>query len=132
MPDLAEELRMLAELRSRARSTIRARLHREAELIGTLPQRLRTTIHRRIERERTEADQLRARSRRRFAALLDAGAADLEHVRARVHALSPQSTLDRGYAVVRRTDGLVVRAPDEAQGTLRVRVARGDFDVVVA
>ena len=132
VPDLTEELRMLAELRSRARGTIRTRLHREAELMGTLPQRLRSTVHRRIERERSEADQLRARSRRRFAALLDAGAADLAHVRARVHALSPQSTLDRGYAVVRRTDGLVVRAPDEAQGTLRVRVARGEFDVVVA
>ena len=46
----------------------------------------------------------------------------------RVRALSPQSTLDRGYAVVQRTDGPVVRDPDEATGRLRIRVARGEFE----
>jgi exodeoxyribonuclease VII large subunit len=45
-----------------------------------------------------------------------------------VRALSPQATLDRGYAVVQRADGLVVRDPAEAHGRLRVRVARGEFD----
>jgi exodeoxyribonuclease VII large subunit len=62
------------------------------------------------------------------ASLVDAGRADLDHVRARVRALSPQATLDRGYAVVRRADGVVVREPADATGTLRVRVARGEFD----
>ena len=45
-------------------------------------------------------------------------------------ALGPQATLDRGYAIVRRTDdGSVVRAPDEAPpGTVvAVTVARGGF-----
>jgi exodeoxyribonuclease VII large subunit len=51
-------------------------------------------------------------------------------VRARVRALSPQATLERGYAVVRRTDGGVVRAPADATGPLRVRVAGGEFGAV--
>jgi exodeoxyribonuclease VII large subunit len=60
--------------------------------------------------------------------LLDSARNDLGHVRARVRALSPQATLDRGYAVVRRGDGAVVRAPAEAVGLLRIRVAGGEFD----
>jgi exodeoxyribonuclease VII large subunit len=44
--------------------------------------------------------------------------------------LGPQATLDRGYAIVRRTaDGTIVRDPAEAAaGTpLRVRLARGEL-----
>ena len=45
-----------------------------------------------------------------------------------VLALSPAATLERGYAIVQRTDGEVVRDPDEvaAGRALRVRVAAGD------
>jgi exodeoxyribonuclease VII large subunit len=128
VPDLDAELRGIAELRERARACIRSRLRREAELMAGLPDRLRRTMHARLSREREDNTALRARSRQRIAALLDAAHADLEHVRARVRALSPQATLDRGYAVVRRADGTVVRAPADAVGRLRVRVAGGEFD----
>jgi exodeoxyribonuclease VII large subunit len=128
VPDLDAELRGIAELRERARACIRSRLRREAELMAGLPGRLRRTMHARLSREREDNTALRARSRQRIAALLDAAHADLEHVRARVRALSPQATLDRGYAVVRRADGTVVRAPADAVGRLRVRVAGGEFD----
>ena len=51
------------------------------------------------------------------------------HLRAQVRTLSPQSTLDRGYAVVQHRDGRVVtdQAEVEVDELLRVRVARGDF-----
>jgi hypothetical protein len=32
---------------------------------------------------------------------------------------------------VRLPDGTVIREPDEASGTLRIRVARGEFDATV-
>jgi exodeoxyribonuclease VII large subunit len=128
VPDLADETRDVAQLRARARGRIRARVDREAELMAGLPERLRRTVRVRLDREVEEVAGLRARSRRRVASLVDAGRADLDHVRARVRALSPQATLDRGYAVVRRADGVVVREPADATGTLRVRVARGEFD----
>ena len=127
VPDLAEEVRSVAELRERARSCIRTRVERERELMAGLPERLRRTVRARIERELDETAGLRARSRQRLGALLHAARADLDHVRARVRALSPQATLDRGYAVVRRADGTVVRAPVDAVGPLRVRVAGGEF-----
>ena len=127
VPDLAEELRLVAELRQRTRDTIHRRLEREAELMAGLPERMRASVKARLHRESDEAAALRERSRRRLGGLLEAARSDLEHVRARVRTLSPQATLDRGYAVVRRADATVVRAPAEATGPLRVRVAGGEF-----
>ncbi|MDT4890982.1 MAG: exodeoxyribonuclease large subunit [Pseudonocardiales bacterium] len=131
VPDLAAEAAALAELRARVRGCIRTRLHREAELMSGLPGRMRRSLRGRLAAERDESAAQRERSRRRLAGLLEAARADLDHVRARVHSLSPQSTLDRGYAVVRRPDATVVRDAAEAEGTLRVRVARGEFEVTV-
>jgi len=57
-------------------------------------------------------------------------AAGLAAVGATLGALGPEATLERGYAIVRRTaDGAIVRDPSEASaGTaLSVRVARGEF-----
>jgi exodeoxyribonuclease VII large subunit len=127
VPDLAEEVRRVAELRNRARATIRTRLEREAELMAGLPERLRGTVRLRLTREADETAAWRARSRQRIAGLLESARTDLGHVRARVRALSPQATLERGYAVVRRSDGSIVREPAEAVGPLRVRVAGGEF-----
>jgi exodeoxyribonuclease VII large subunit len=88
-------------------------------------------VRSRLAREQEDALTQRGRARRRMAALLESAHAEQEHVRARVRTLSPQATLDRGYAVVRLPDGTVIREPDEASGTLRIRVARGEFDATV-
>jgi exodeoxyribonuclease VII large subunit len=131
VPDLAEERRAVAEVRRRARDAIHRRLDAEAELMAGLPQRMRAVVRGRIGREHADTAALRDRARRCIHTRLDAAHADLEHVRARVRALSPQATLDRGYAVVRRPDGTVVRAAADAWGTLRVRVATGEFEATV-
>jgi exodeoxyribonuclease VII large subunit len=130
VPDLEEEQRQVADLRARARACIRTRLEREAELMTGLPERLRRTVRARLSHEAAENRAVRARGRQRFGALAAAARADLDHVRARVRALSPQATLDRGYAVVRRADGTVVREPAAATGPLRVRVSGGEFGAV--
>ncbi len=127
VPDLAAELRVVAELRDRARSSVRTRVSRERELMSGLPDRLRRTLRGRLDREAEDAQRLRNRARIRLTGLVDSARADLEHVRARVNSLSPQATLERGYAVVRRADGSVVREPAQALGPLRVRVAGGEF-----
>ena len=127
VPDLADELREVAALRGRALGCIRTRIERETELMAGLPGRLRRTVRGRLDRETSDTAAVRTRARQRVSALLDAGRADLEHVRARIRTLSPQATLERGYAVVRRADGAVVRTPAEATGPLRVRVAGGEF-----
>jgi exodeoxyribonuclease VII large subunit len=132
VPDLAEERRSVSELRARARAGIHRRLDRERELLAGSPPRLRRITRARLAAEAEEARQLQERARRRFGGLVDAARADLEHVRARVHALSPQATLDRGYAVVRTAAGVVVREPADAVGRLRIRVAGGEFGATPA
>jgi exodeoxyribonuclease VII large subunit len=74
------------------------------------------------------------RSRRTLGHVLDRAESELSHTHARVVALSPAATLKRGYAVLQRPDGHVVRAPDEvaADEMLRARVAEGEFAVRVA
>jgi len=132
VPDLAAELDGLEQLRLRARDTVRRRIAREREQMAGVPERLRGVLTQRLARERTDADAWRDRARRRLSGLLEAARNDLDHVVARVRALSPQATLDRGYAVVTGQDGRVVREPADAVGTLRVRVAGGAFPATVA
>jgi exodeoxyribonuclease VII large subunit len=64
-------------------------------------------------------------------ARLHRAADQAEHLRRQVVALSPQSTLERGYAVVQHRDGRIVMDQDDVGvgELLRVRVARGDFGV---
>jgi exodeoxyribonuclease VII large subunit len=76
---------------------------------------------------------LRERARRRLDHLLVSAVDDLVHTRARVTALSPQATLDRGYAVVQDAAGAVLRSADEAgEGQpIAIRLGRGGLDATV-
>jgi exodeoxyribonuclease VII large subunit len=130
VPDLGEERRKLGELHRRARECVHRRLATEAELMSGLPARLRRAVQARVLSERADTVQLQQRARRCFGGQLAAARADLVHVGARIAALSPQATLDRGYAVVQLADGRIVREPPAAAGTLRVRVAHGEFEAV--
>ncbi len=84
-----------------------------------------------VRSRRDELDRVRATVRARVEARLHRSADEIEHLRRQVTALSPQSTLERGYAVVQHRDGRVVM--DEADvgvgELLLVRVARGELDV---
>jgi exodeoxyribonuclease VII large subunit len=130
VPDLAAELARISELRDRGRDAVRRRLDVEVSAIDAAPNRLRGALRLRLADASAEVSAQRDRIRRNVTGRLDAAAVDLDHVRARVRALSPQSTLDRGYAVVQTVGGDVVRDPADAQGRLRIRVARGEFEAV--
>jgi len=77
-------------------------------------------------RERLAAD--RERLRRAPLLLLERRRAALEQSAARLRALSPRSTLARGYAIVRK-DGAIVRSPSSvaAGDLIDVAVADGPF-----
>ena len=57
----------------------------------------------------------------------------LDGLRASMRALSPQSTLDRGYAIVQDDKGDLVDSVDDVSSgdRLRVRVRDGDIGAVV-
>jgi exodeoxyribonuclease VII large subunit len=80
-----------------------------------------------------DVKQLRDRALRTVTHRIEGAERDLEHARARVAALSPAATLQRGYAVVQRADGALVRDPAEVgdDERLLVRVAGGRLPVRV-
>ena len=65
---------------------------------------------REVERQAERVDALLQRARVSLDASLARGGDDLAHTRARLLALSPASTLRRGYAIVQHADDGVVRA----------------------
>jgi exodeoxyribonuclease VII large subunit len=65
---------------------------------------------REIERQAEQVDALVRRARTSLDASLHRAGDDVAHTRARLLALSPASTLKRGYAIVQKDDGSVVRA----------------------
>ncbi len=127
VPDLAAEIRAVDEFTTRLGTAIHRRFAREVELVEGLPERLHQATSRRIETAAADVLSLRDRSRRRALSLVEAAASDVEHTAARIRALSPQATLERGYAVVQTADGHAVLDPDDAVGDLSVRVATGRF-----
>ena len=111
VPDVAEQRHLVASLRSRARQA----------------------VHREIDRERQHIDSSRQRARRTVVQRVDRGRNDIGHLVARLRALSPAATLDRGYAVVIDERGGIVRDAEAVRPGehLNVRVARGGFSVTV-
>ncbi|MER5968638.1 exodeoxyribonuclease VII large subunit [Streptomyces sp. NPDC002055] len=134
VPDVGEELVRIRQLRERALRTVTGLLDREERGLAAARHRPCMERPQRMVEEREEQiDALLGRSRRTLGHLLDRADSELSHTRARVVALSPAATLERGYAVLQRADGAVVRDADEvsADEKLRARVAEGEFSVRV-
>ena len=134
VPDLAEELRALRLARQRLDRAVIGLLDRERHRLDGL--RSRPVLARpavMVEQRATDLAGLRQRAGRCLTHRLDTASSDLRHTLARLRALSPLATLQRGYAIALRTDGQVVRDPAEvtAGDELRLRVAGGGIDVTV-
>lgn len=134
VPDVGEELDRVRLLRDRSLRTLQGLLDREQRGLAAALARPSMERPQRMVEERQEAvDALVERSRRTLRHLLDRADSELSHTRARVVALSPAATLERGYAVLQRADGTVVRAPAEVSDgePLRARVSGGELHVSV-
>lgn len=107
VPSWAEETALITGLRERSRRTIFTMLDRASDVLVDLRRRALTRITRQWE----------------------SAMADNEHLTARLRALSPASTLDRGYAIVTSADGSIIRdADDVADGDIvLIRVAQGSW-----
>ncbi|WP_416901100.1 exodeoxyribonuclease VII large subunit [Micromonospora echinospora] len=134
VPDLAEEVRLIRQARHRVERAVRNLVDREShrlDLLRSRPVLARPQVM--VEQRAADLAALRARTDRCLDHRLGAAENDLRHTLARLRALSPAATLDRGYAIVQRADGHVVRAATEvAPGDpLRVRLATGELAATV-
>lgn len=93
---------------------------------------LERSVRRSLDRERQRFVQTRTRLDRAPALFLERRRSSLEHAHGRLRALSPRSTLARGYAIVRSGDKLVMSAGDvAAQEKIAIEVADGSFGATV-
>ena len=130
VPDVTEELAHLAATRARARRAVLTRLEREQATLRSLRSRpVLAAPLRLLDEHARQVDAWRARASRCVGQRLDRATDDLAHTLARVTALSPAATLARGYAVVQRGDGTVVRRPADLdpESRVRVRLAEGEL-----
>ncbi|MGI8947431.1 MAG: exodeoxyribonuclease VII large subunit [Ornithinimicrobium sp.] len=132
VPDRQDELSGLHTVTSRARRSLATRLTRQraalAELMGRPVMRDRHAI---VQRHRDDVTAARREGRARIGTRVEREHDRVAHLRSHLRAVSPQHTLERGYAVVRHSGGQIVRDREQVdpQEVLRVTVARGDFAV---
>ena len=102
-------------------------LREQQDLIAGLRRRAHVVVGHLLDREHEALAHRRQRSRAIVTNRLEAAVSDVAHLAARVRALSPAATLDRGYAIVLTADGAIVRDADlVAEDTdLDIRVAHG-------
>ena len=135
VPDLADETRLIGQAQQRLRRAIVGLLDREDQRLSAV--RSRPVLARPeviVDTRAADVDALHQRADRVFGHRLERAETDLSHTLARLRALSPAATLERGYAIVqRRSDGAVLRNPADAKpgDALRLRLSGGDLGATV-
>jgi exodeoxyribonuclease VII large subunit len=132
---LRQRAQRLDELEQRLRRAAGAVLERRGHRAAGLAERLRRWDPRpRIADGRTRTREASGRLRGATRRLLAASGRRLEALDRALQAVGPQSTLERGYAIVATPDGDIVRsaAAVAAGQRLSVQVADGRFDATVS
>ncbi len=105
VPDVGEQLALVAQLRDRARRYLTGWLVRETSWLEAIRSRpVLADPVREVERQAERVDALLQRARTSLDTSLARAGDDVAHTRARLLALSPASTLRRGYAIVQHRD----------------------------
>ena len=132
VPDVGEQLALIAQLRTRARRSLAGRIDREMSWLAGIKSRpaLADPV-REIERQQELVAALTQRARRCLSAILDRAGDDVSHTRARLLALSPAATLRRGYAIVQHGDSSVVRSAAEVAPAEKLIVRFADDQLTV-
>ena len=128
VPDVTEELKRISDLRDRADRRINELVVLEMTKIVALMQRpVMADPVSMITNRFDEISALRNRTLVSMNSRLIRAYDEVAHIAARVRTLSPQATLDRGYAVVQKLDGTILRSPKALTPgeVLKLRLAEG-------
>jgi exodeoxyribonuclease VII large subunit len=134
VPDIAQEISDIEKIRDRMYRRLVSTIDYELNQIAQLRNRpvmkdpkVMVTVR------RDEIKAWRDRSIRSFASILEIEKKELKGVKAHLRSLSPQSTMDRGYAVVQLDNGTIVRDASKMKAgtSLRIRVAKGETRATV-
>jgi exodeoxyribonuclease VII large subunit len=129
VPDIEQEISDINKIRDRMYRRLLSSVEYELNQIAQLRNRpVMKDPGVMIKVRKDDLTALRDRSHRGFKALLDIEKKEIKGVIAHLRSLSPQSTMDRGYAVVQSDDGKIVRDATKlkAGSVLRIRAAKGE------
>jgi len=134
VPDIAQEMSDIEKIRDRMYRRLLATVDYELNQIAQLRNRpVMKDPNVLVTTRRDEIKAWRDRSIRSFASILEIEKKELKGVKAHLRSLSPQATMDRGYAVVQLVDGAIVRDATKVKAgtSLRIRVAKGETRATV-
>jgi exodeoxyribonuclease VII large subunit len=132
VPEVSEELARVRQAEAQLRRSVTLLVARETDRLAAVRSRpVLASPESMITARADDVERLAQRSTAAIRAAVTRASDQLVHLQAQVRALSPQQTLDRGYAVVQLSGsgGAVVRQPAQAPAgaALSVRVAGGRF-----
>ncbi|QIK62807.1 exodeoxyribonuclease VII large subunit [Leucobacter viscericola] len=124
VPDVGEELAGLDQARARMSSRLGQYLQHETDRLSQLRGRPVLANPNRLIDERAE-DLVRwiARGTELADRSVEDRAVSLAETRARLNALSPRATLERGYAIAQLADGEVLRDPEQAAAGSEIKLS---------
>ena len=131
VPDVVEERRRISESLERMKSIISNYVSNQATLINQIRQHpLLKDPHAYLDQRADDLLRALGELRDELDSKLERQATDLINKKSLLRSLSPQSTLDRGYAVVRDESGQVITDPAKVKTgqALKLRVAKGDLE----
>ena len=134
VPDIAQEISDIEKIRDRMYRRLVSTIDFELNQIAQLRNRpVMKDPNVMVTARRDEIKSWRDRSIRSFASILEIEKKELKGVKDHLRSLSPQSTMDRGYAVVQLEDGAIVRDATKVKAgvRLRIRVAKGETHATV-
>ena len=134
VPDVQAEKQLIEEARHRLDTKLSALIQFEIERLDSF--RTRPALadpDTLIDRKSEELLQIVARGADISSLVIERHQAQLAQLGGSLRGLSPQNTLDRGYAIVRDKDGHVISRADQVTSgdALRVRVSEGEIDTHV-
>lgn len=127
VPDVGEELVRVGQARARLAMRLQHQLSHEIDRIGHLRSRPALADGSWIvDRRAEELTRWVSRGVELVERSLERADARVAELRGHLRALSPQATLDRGYAIAQLPDGHVLRAAHQAPGGTRFTLALAD------
>jgi exodeoxyribonuclease VII large subunit len=133
VPDVAEEKHKLEQLRQRLFMRVDTFVANQLGMIEQIRSRpILANPYTFIEAHEADVERAVDQMRSRLDQTLSREAMQIGHLRQQVRSLSPQSTLDRGYSVVRDLDGHVISDPNQIKKgqRLQLRLAKGELGAV--
>jgi exodeoxyribonuclease VII large subunit len=132
VPDVLEELAYINALRNQGFALLTTTIARHGQELATLrakPALANPSVL--IDQRLSANTSLREQLHSRVSTRIQLGAAEIRGIQGTLRALSPQGTLDRGYAIVRDANQNVIKAVGQVKPgeVLTIRISDGEFTV---